>query len=150
MYPAGHATRDRLGGGDWEQTGFPRGFAVSFPRPAGGVVTHRGVESAREQRVLDVVVAFALLEQREREASGAAPSSGDRRFVEASLGPLGVIYLHRRRQAAHMATLDGGKAAAHGDGGVAVATREFELLESRECAHDWRTRSVALAEPEGL
>src|SRR5262245_52604171 len=86
-----HPTRAGSGGGGWEQTGFPRGFAVAIPRPAGGVVADRGVEPTGEQGVLDVVVTVALLEQREREAPGAPAGGGDGRLVEAGLGPVGVV-----------------------------------------------------------
>src|SRR4051794_31304778 len=145
-----HPTRAGSGGGGWEQTGFPRGFAVAVPGPTRRVVADGGGGGTGEQCVLDVVVTVALLEQRQREPACATTRRRHRRLVEARVGPLGVIDLEMRRQSADMALLYWREAAPHRHRAAAVAARELELLEPAEGAHDRRAAAALLAEAERL
>ena len=152
-----HPARAGSGGGGWEQTGFPRGFAVAFPRPAVASWQTAGWNPQEKQRVLDVVVTFALLEQRQGEPPGTTTRGRDGRLVEPGIGPVGVVDLEVRREAAHVALLHRREAAAHGDGAAAVAARELELLEPRRgcgrsascCRSSRRARALATSPRPG-
>ncbi len=121
---------------------------MTVVRPAGAVVTDRGVEPHRVQHALDMVGIVALLEQREGGAPGVAARGGERRFGELCLGPFRVRDLEVAREAPEVATVHRWDVATDGDVAVAVVTREVELREPLERAHDRRAVAVALAEAE--
>ena len=122
---------------------------MAVVRPAGAVVTDRRVEPHRVQHALDVVGIVALLEQCEGGAPGVAARGRERRFGELCLGPFRVRDLEVAREAPEVATVHRWDVATDGDVAVAVVTREVELREPLERAHDRRAVAVALAEAEG-
>ena len=111
--------------------------AVTLVGPLRALVTQRGVEPDRVQRPLDVVGVVALLEQRERDAPGAAARLGHRWFGQLLLGPFGVRALQLAREATEVPGVHRRDVAPHRDGvGHRVLAREVELGEAAQRAHD--------------
>ena len=108
--------RSRCGRGAYAGRDVER-VAVALVGPVRGLVAQRGVEADRVQHPLDVVGVVALLEQRERDAPGAAAGLGERRVVAAGLGPLRVRGLHVGGEAAEVTRADRRDDAPHRDRG---------------------------------